>query len=296
MRLFRRRPRSTSRARAARSSSRSRRPIRVPSPSLPTSIRAELPVRDTRTLMERVVRRRPRRTRRATRTPVGKAPDRRARASEPSRCRRSGRRGAARSRRAQPEALPGGRPTSTTSHRRTRVRSKLALRDADREVRVQHRLASRVRHAVSASAAALALSPACSSSMTAVRSSSHCAAFSAFVANSLTTAINTGDAPGSALTYASAWSAFARASRNLSAVVAMTRAYVSPRVCATPRPGQAQMAAQSGEWRVAPAIVMRTVCPFVNRVARCSAVIPKSVAVMPVESMKIVRATLSGVR
>src|SRR5206468_10061638 len=48
---------------------------------------------------------------------------------------------------------------------------------------------------VSASAAALALSPACSSSMTAARSSSECVAFSAFLANSPTTAISTGDAP-----------------------------------------------------------------------------------------------------
>src|ERR1035437_7735243 len=80
----------------------------------------------------------------------------------------------------------------------------------------------------SASAAALALSPACSSSMTATRSSSDAAALSAFLANSLTTATSTGEAPSSLTTASRALSILTRAASSRSAIVVTGEAYARP--------------------------------------------------------------------
>src|SRR5439155_25202347 len=71
------------------------------------------------------------------------------------------------------------------------------------------------------SAAALALSPACARSITEVRSSSCDTALAALLANSPTTATNTGDAPRSACTAPSAASIVALISCSRSAVVVM---------------------------------------------------------------------------
>jgi DinB superfamily len=90
------------------------------------------------------------------------------------------------------------------------------------------RTASRVARdtPASASAAALALSPACSSSITATRSSSDAAALSAFFANSLTTATSTGEAPSSLSTASRALSILTRAASSRSAVVVTGEGYV----------------------------------------------------------------------
>ena len=85
---------------------------------------------------------------------------------------------------------------SWTNESARSIRLQLRLGDADRQVSFQHGVGVVVARPVSASAATFAPSPACSSSMTAARSSSVPAALSAFLANSLTTAGHPGMLPG----------------------------------------------------------------------------------------------------
>jgi hypothetical protein len=110
------------------------------------------------------------------------------------------------------------------------VRQSSSLLFAMQIARWASRMASRVAgdRPESASAAALALSPACSSSMTATRSSVDAAALSALRANSRTTATSTGDAPVSWSTAARALSILARAAWSRSVVVATAQGYARP--------------------------------------------------------------------